>query len=250
LLTGQSPAQLAGRLFAALVVLSTSASAHGSDVKVRFAVPDLPPYITYTDQGFEGSGVALIRQMASASGLKLALKSAPNYGRAWKEMQLGRADGVALETRTPSLSRNALFVPLPLKSQRCWFVASDAQLVPQSGAFRRRGSIAAFLNSGAYQWLLRHQYRKVSTSSRIEALPLMLLHYHRVQAVLAARAVFDYAASAEGLDSTRYRCIPQSRHQLGVYISSRFASQHPDAYRQLRRALKSPGSTSEAAPGG
>ncbi len=235
--TGNCRTRLAAGLIVVLAMLPACAMGRDSETTIRFAMPSLPPYAIVTHHGFDGSGVLLIRKMAATAGLNLKLKPAPNYGRAWREMRKGRADGVAFETRPAALSPDAFFVPLPVNSQRCWFVRRTAHLAPQSTTFRRQASVAVFLNSGAYQWLLRHRYQQVSASARIDALPLMLLRYHRVRAVLAARAIFNYAASAEGLDSAGYRCIPQSSHRLGVYISDRFREHHPDAFRQLRQNL-------------
>ncbi|WP_158227137.1 type 2 periplasmic-binding domain-containing protein [Mangrovitalea sediminis] len=207
--------------------------------RVRFALPDFPPYVEGSGAALSGIAVDWLRRLLTKSDVPYALYAVPNYGRALKELRVGRADVFLVATRNAERDRVATFLPTPFRAKWCWFVASK-RVAEFSGpdAFRRPGvTIGTVINTNTEYWLDHHHYRVGVTASSAAVLPRLLLNYDRLDAVLLTEDVFVKAATDDGIGPERYQCILNSEHSFGVYVSNRFIRNAPALFQRLRTAL-------------
>lgn len=207
--------------------------------RVRFALPNFPPYVEQENGGLQGIAVDWLRRVLHQGDVPFELYGVPNFGRALKELRVGRADAFMIATQNAERDSVATFLRTPFRARWCWFVAR-ARVAEFSapGAFHRPGvNIGTVINTNTQYWLDHHHYPVGVTAASAAVLPRLLLKYHRLDAVLLTEDVFVKAATDDGIEPDRYQCILNADHPFGIYVSHVFIREHPDVFRKLQTAL-------------
>ena len=207
---------------------------------LQVSLPDFPPFVRAGDGRLGGEVVSWLRRTLTSAGLEFRLHGVPNFGRAFREVSLNRADVFGPATRNPERDRVAVFLPIPFQNPWCWFVPSArTPAFAQADAFRSGLRIGTLINSNTQFWLEHHGYPVAVAAPNVETLPRLLLDYNRLDAVLLSKPVFVTAARAAGVADTAYSCVLSSEKALGLYVSRTFVQREPALFRRLQAAVAS-----------
>jgi hypothetical protein len=124
-----------------------------------------------------------------------------------------------------------------MPQQWSWFFAVGSDWHPDDLTFQDLATIAVPGQYGLQEHMLELGFRSVAEASDVAQL-VQLLHYGRVNAVLAPSAAFIQAASVLGIAESAFRSEAQATWHLVVRFRDDYAIANPDVLRgfELARA--------------
>lgn len=122
-----------------------------------------------------------------------------------------------------------------MPQQWAWFFSEGSGLHPDDLTFQDRASIAVPGQYGLQQHMVELGFRSVAEASDVAQL-VQLLHYGRVNAVLAPSAAFLQAADVLGIAPGTFRTEAQATWHLVVRFRDDYAQANPDVISGFEQA--------------
>lgn len=204
---------------------------------LRMAMPDYPPYTYVQDGDYKGFGYLAFVSIMADLQLKFTVVPAPNYGRAVKDMQSQKVDGLFLASENAQRNAVADFsAPVAYTAWTWVWLKQRAELDPGSQAFKQNAIVSAQLNSNPYMWLLQQHYKVAGAPNDIRQL-FSLLNSGRVDAIMLPELTAKALMEQEKLELSSYLMRLQMKLPFGIYISKAYIKRHPDIMPKLNQAI-------------
>lgn len=205
--------------------------------KLRMAMPDYPPYTYIQDGTYHGFGYEAFVSIMADLKQDFVIVPEPNYGRAVKEMQNDRVDGLFLASENAERNAVAQFSAAVTYNKWTWvWLKQRTDLKPSSASFKRKAGVSAQLNSNLYLWLQRHQYKIAGAPNNVRML-FTLLNSRRVDAVIMPELTAYTVIQQEKLDPNLYSMQLEMQLPFGIYISKAYIARNPDIMFKLNQAI-------------
>ncbi|MBN2429697.1 MAG: transporter substrate-binding domain-containing protein [Deltaproteobacteria bacterium] len=228
------------RLFALLVVFSIglmSPVPGFGETDIILAVPKFEPYTNIENEEIQGRGGTLVKIVLDNMEIRYSLKQVPNYGRAFKETENGRADGFFLATQNKERDNIAVFSEPVLFNRWSWFFTADRYMDPWTPNFKTTALVGTALHTNTQLWLEKNGYQRINPILKFKKLPLLLTN-KRLDAVFLSESVFLNSVSEAKLSSSRFKMKLQEEKPFGIYISKKFLKKNPGFMKQLNEAIR------------
>lgn len=209
-----------------------------AESKIRFAVPNFPPYTFMKGDKFQGVGMVLFEKIMKEVKVPYSLKFFPNHGRAVEETKNNKADGFFLASKNEERDVIAVFSESITINRWSWFLPSGSYWDPEDPKFKISAKIGTHLNTNTHKWLLKNNFEQVFGVPDAEKLPLLMLKRKRFDTVFLAELVFISATEKSGISPNQYKQIVQKAKVFGIYISKDYLSKNPGFMEKLNNAIK------------
>ncbi|WP_158224576.1 substrate-binding periplasmic protein [Agaribacterium haliotis] len=204
---------------------------------LRLVFAEFAPYQYMHEGQATGRGVTAIREIIERDlGLELSLDMYPNYGRAVKATEQGKADGFFLASQNSERDAIAEFSLPVMFNNWSWFFHRRNVLDNTQPQFHRMVRVATLLHTNTHKWLEKNSFRHIMPVMKPSLLPT-LLELERVDAVFLAEVVFSAEVEALGLQADDFVQVVEVAKPFGIYISKRYLAEHPDFMSKLNAAI-------------
>ena len=205
--------------------------------KIRFVIPNYPPYTTEIDGKPSGTAVTTMEKILAEAGLAYGVTVVPNYGRAIEDTKKGEADGFFYASRNSERDDIAVFSkPLTMNSW-AWFSLKKSAVKTDAANFKETARIGALLNSNPHKWLSQNGYKVTGTPSDDDAL-LKMLQSNRMDVIFVAQTVFLHTIDTAGLKREDFDMKVEVPQPFGVYLSKKYLEKNPKALEKLNSAIE------------
>lgn len=223
-------------LLIAVSLLFASIYTYAED-KIRFVIPNYPPYTMEEAGKPAGSAVTTMEMILKEAGLDYSVSVVPNYGRALEDIKKGDADGFFYASHNQERDEVAVFSkPLTMNSW-AWFSLKTNPLNADAANFKEKAKIGTLLNSNPHKWLTKNGYTVTGTPSDDDAL-LKMLQGNRMDVVFVAQAVFLHTIKTSGLKEEDFSIKVEVPQPFGVYLSKKYLEKNPKAMEKLNSAIE------------
>lgn len=205
---------------------------------LKFAMPHYPPYTLHESKGLGGFGYQAVLQVVKGAGYDLDVIKVPNYGRALRALQTGKADGMFLASRNNERDEVAIMTKRISYSNWSWVTLNDwKSLDLTSEVFKQEAIIAAPINTNIHKWLLANKFNVLSGSSKIDFL-FKLINTKRATAMMLPEvSVYSYIKEYN-IDEKRYQIEVAQRRPFGIYIHKETAKKYPELITRLNQQIE------------
>lgn len=205
--------------------------------RLRMAMPDYPPYTYVQDGAYHGFGYEAFVSIMADMQQDFIIVPEPNYGRAVKDMQNQRVDGLFLASENSERNKVAEFSAAVSFTGWTWvWLKQRTDLDPGSISFKQQAIVSAQLNSNLHIWLVKQRYKVAGAPNDVRML-FTLLNSRRVDAIMLPELTAKAMMQQEKLDSSLYSMQLEMQLPFGIYVSKAYIARNPDIMPKLNQAI-------------
>jgi ABC-type amino acid transport substrate-binding protein len=204
---------------------------------LRFVVPEYAPFSGTVAGRAGGIGVDLSLKVLHEAGVTPSVEVVSNFSRCIAEVRAGTADGFFVGSRATDRDAVAILSDRILSNRWIWVWRTDAPVDPDSPEFRAKAEVGVILNSNPHTWLRERGYLITGTPPNVAGL-LSMLEARRFDVLLVPELIFQEGLRSTGRSAAGYQSSLEVEQSMGIYVSKRTLSQHPDLLARINAAIK------------
>lgn len=204
----------------------------------RIGVVVVAPYVTEGSDGYQGIMISWLNKILKSSHVEYKIKKMPNDFRGLVDLKIDALDFFLPGITDGKHAEDVIFVGSPIETKWCWLVEKgDYTSFDEINDFRQKDvKIGTLFNTMEQEWLEDNRFYVSIEAKSPRALPLLLLKYHRVNAVFLNEVVFNEYAAKDGIDENQYKCVFGEYRRMGFFVSKKFALMHADLIKEIENS--------------
>jgi len=205
--------------------------------ELRFVVPEYAPFSGTVAGKAGGIGVDLALKVLHEAGVTPRVDVVSNFARCVGEVRFGAAAGFFVGSKATDRDAVAILSDRILTNRWIWVWRSDSLVDPKAPEFKARAEVGVILNSNPHTWLKDHGYLVTGTPPNVAGL-LAMLDTKRFDALLVPELIFQQGLRTTGRPATAYQSSLEVEQAMGIYVSKKTLSEHPDLLTRINVAIK------------